>query len=254
MVMGCNVENEEAIGTTRLSVNTESRTSLGDTANGVRALLWAEGDKIEANGVVSDAVDSSSVGEPSAEFNFTTLLTPPYSVLSPASLYVDATTIALPAKREGAASEIDSPLYSYSNTSSINLQHLCGAIQLSIRGKEDLHQIIFAEFRSNGGEQVSGNFRIDYATGELTSLESGYASGRVRVYIREVPSLEKVIECYIVVPYGNYSKGYTIRIQDSSGHYMDFKREGEQTIKRGILHRIPEFEFIPTHTSFEIEI
>ena len=74
----------------------ESKTYLGDLVNGARKVYWSDGDQIAINGNESTQI-AISENKNFAEFTFAGTLDYPYSVLYPASAYVDASTISLPA-------------------------------------------------------------------------------------------------------------------------------------------------------------
>ena len=62
----------------------ESRTHLGEAAEGIYPLYWSEGDKIAINGNESTEI-AISENKNFAEFTFAGTLDYPYSVLYPAS-------------------------------------------------------------------------------------------------------------------------------------------------------------------------
>jgi aconitase A len=62
----------------------ESRTQLGEKADGVYPLYWSEGDKIAVNGVVSNEVPAEAVGASSATFTINESLTYPHHIVYPA--------------------------------------------------------------------------------------------------------------------------------------------------------------------------
>ena len=62
----------------------ESRTQLGEKADGVYPLYWSEGDKIAVNGIASNEVPAEAVGTPSAQFTINGSVTYPHNIVYPA--------------------------------------------------------------------------------------------------------------------------------------------------------------------------
>ena len=79
--LGIKVEGQ---GVTELALSLEeSRTHLGEKAEGVYPLYWSEGDAIAVNGVVSNPLTAG--GEATATFSFAEEVTAPLCVVYPAS-------------------------------------------------------------------------------------------------------------------------------------------------------------------------
>ncbi len=61
------------------------------------------------------------------------------------------------------------------------------------------------------------------------------------------------VVAYIVVPAGEYSKGFTVKIQDKQGRIME-KSSSAKTLKQGAVHEMPELSFEQTGTETGVEI
>ena len=86
----CSTGNDA--GLSRLSVlevslEDETRTSMGASEDGFRKLFWSEGDRIAAGSLVSDALSAQSAGSRSAQFTFSEPLSAPLTVLYPVEFY-----------------------------------------------------------------------------------------------------------------------------------------------------------------------
>ena len=104
-ICGCESAESEVVlpqsGTTTITVGLQqTKTSLGASENGVRKVLWSSGDRIVANGEVSNEAILAPENSGVATFNFGSELTYPLTILYPASFYKDATTVTLPAIQE----------------------------------------------------------------------------------------------------------------------------------------------------------
>ena len=241
-------------GTTELSVGFENRTSLGEVADGVRHLYWSAGDMLSANGHTSQPLAESFEGSTSATFKFDALLNRPLKLLYPSSIYKDEATITLTNKRNALASDIDAPMYAYVESGNIKMKHLCGMVRISIRGKEKLKNINYISFIGGEKEVVAGDFTIDYQSGEIVPAVDGKAYKEVRAAVYQPLSTEYVVDAFIVVPARIYNSGFTIRIVNENGQYQDCKSQRSQTIEKGQILAMPEVEFVPTGTIFDVSI
>ena len=110
------------------------------------------------------------------------------------------------------------------------------------------------EFKGNDGEQVSGDFAIDYATTTLSPLVDSDATKVVGTRVTGELSTEKATDVFVVVPAQEYKKGFTIRVINDAGHYLDKVKASGATIEKGAIMKMPEIPFIPTGTLVGVEI
>ena len=246
-------------GTTTITVGfDETKTSLGELVDGVRKVYWSAGDKIAVNGITSAEAVISEENKGVASFTFEGTLTAPYSALYPAEAYVDDQTINLAANQgrgleNVAANALPMAGYSTSDEPTV-LHHLAGAVKLQIKVAEaagaDTHPIRRVELSGNNGEQMAGNFTIDYASATLTPAGTEKS---VRVEINKDNTDEGVLTVFAVVPAQEYANGFTARIIDKAGHFMDIK-SSPMTIAKGEIKAMPAVEFVPTGTVIDAEI
>ena len=236
------------------------KTSLGELVDGKRKVYWCEGDQININGVTSSTMTLSDDGK-TATFEFNADLEHPYSVLYPAEMYKDAQTITLPATQAAADNtfaEDSSPMAVYqSEEGKIVLHHLAGVLRLQIKlpegSKHGIHALNRVEFRGNAGEQVSGDFTIDYEAVTITSTSTEEADQKVVAMVEKTLSSEAITEVFVVVPALRYEQGFTVRMVDAVGHYMDIS-SGDITIQAGEVKAMPVVSFVPHGTLVEVEI
>ena len=236
------------------------KTSLGELVDGKRKVYWCEGDQININGVTSSTMTLSDDGK-IATFEFNADLEHPYSVLYPAEMYKDAQTITLPATQAAADNtfaEDSSPMAVYqSEEGKIVLHHLAGVLRLQIKlpegSKHGIHALNRVEFRGNAGEQVSGDFTIDYEAVTITSTSTEEADQKVVAMVEKTLSSEAITEVFVVVPALRYEQGFTVRMVDAVGHYMDIS-SGDITIQAGEVKAMPVVSFVPHGTLVDVEI
>ena len=58
----------------------------------------------------------------------------------------------------------------------------------------------------------------------------------------------------ISVPARTYSAGFSIKVTDVAGHYMEMSKNASFTVEAGHLYVMPEFEFVPTGTELGVQI
>ena len=110
------------------------------------------------------------------------------------------------------------------------------------------------EFWGNDDEQVSGDFLIDYNAVTLTP--NGDKADDKKLATRVVGTLttDAISDVFVVVPAQEYKNGFTVRIINSTGNYMDKKKSSGVSIANGEILKMPEMEFIPTGTIINVEL
>lgn len=265
VLAGCTTDFNEEIaapqgGKTTVTIGLpESRTTLGELVEGKRKVYWTDGDMIVINGVTSAPTEINEENAGVATFEFDAVLTHPYSVFYPAELWKNNSTITLPAVQTytaGSFAEDSAPMACYTEGAAPTLHHLAAVVRLSVKNSAeegaDNHNINRIEFRGNNGEQVSGDFSIDYATTALTGASTAEADKVVAASYRRNLG-EGVVDFFVVVPAREYANGFTVRVIDELGHYMDLK-SGAVTLAKGEIKAMPEFAFAPTGTLVNVEI
>ena len=238
----------------------ETKTYVGDLIDGVRKVYWSEGDQIAINGNASTTI-AISENQRFAEFGFTCILDYPYSVLYPAADYVDDAHINLPSVQEAADGTFATncaPMACVAEEGdALSLHHLASVVRLQVKLPAESahaeHNLAKVEFRGKAGEQVSGKFAIDYATATLTPTSTAAADQVVVTKVGKTLSAEEATDIFVVVPAREYAQGFTVRLTDKNGHYMDISA-GTITLIKGDIKAMPLFEFVPTGTITGVNI
>jgi hypothetical protein len=273
-VCGCSSGDDFTLpqgGDTSLTIELEqSRTYLGESVNGYRAVYWSSGDQIMANEQISSEAKIVGENAKSATFDFESEIVYPCNVLYPASFYKNATTITLPSvQQQTLEGNIDANTLPMATCIGVagempRLHHLTGVIHLQLKAENDTHNNNIRLIEFWGGsevpkpavahEQVSGDFAIDYATATLTPTSNDVSTQKVSVVLTQELSADKVTDIFIVVPAQEYKNGFTVRVINEVGHYMDKTKHSAQTIAKGEILKMPEFMYIPTGTLIGVEI
>lgn len=240
----------------------DTKTTLGDKNGSNRKVYWSDGDCIAVNGVVSDALSGVPAQSTTALFSFTGSLTAPYRIAYPASIWKDETSVTLPATQEyvsGTFANGALPMIGYAATgSSPSLSHVCAVVKaslvLSSGDTVDKDKIESISFKGNSGEQISGEFSVDFQNASITGKTATAGSNAVTVSLGKTLSADNPLEVYIVVPAGNYASGFSLTITDVNGHYMKKSNGGAVELQAGHIYVLPDLAFEPSGTELSVDI
>ena len=229
----------------------ESRTQLGEKADGVYPLYWSEGDKIAVNGVVSNEVPADAVGAAAATFTLNGTLAYPYNVIYPAPAEnVEAVAegcypVVFPTTQEYKAGNIDgnaAAMYGYAEEGAAPaLHHLTGVLRFAVKGEVTLSELVV---KAQSGA-IAGTYDVNCATGELTA-QAGSISDTVTMSFGDGLALNaaEATPIYVAVPAGEYGTIEAI-LTTTTGEKMSvlFKSSGDKAIKAGIVREFAEFVY-----------
>ncbi len=257
LVAGCAKENlvEPDVPQGGVTVLTADVAATKTVLQDDQKVLWTNGDKINVNGVESAALELEEAAA-SATFTFEGVLDSPYKAVFPASIYKDETTVTLPAYqtyKEGSFSASASPMAAVSETSSLKFSHLCAVIKLTVNAGAEHSSIAYVDFYGKGGEQVSGDFSIDYQALSLSAASTADADKKIRYQVSKTLGQEPFV-MYLVVPAQEYAQGYTIKVLDKEGHFMEQSKASGVALEAGKIYAMPAFDFVPTGTDLDVEI
>ena len=266
LMVGCAKDNEvcqpQSVEPYSISIDLQdevARTSLGEEENGLRKIYWSNGDCIAVNGVASLPLQLEEEQATYAKFLFNSVLEYPCEILYPASFYKDAATITLPKEQqvvEGTFATNASPMASIvaTNEETPHMHHLAGVLHLQLMGNEKTRNnfICKIELTGNNGEQLYGDFTIDYEKAQLTPTST--KSKTIVVRLAEELSLTEITNIYIVVPAQEFENGFSVRLINDEGHFMDKVKRSAATIRKGGVLTMPVIEYVPTGTIIGVEI
>lgn len=280
-LVGCNVENDTVVpeqsGTMVTLGLSGTKTSFGDVIGGERVLYWSAGDRIAINGKVSEEAQFDEEKSSIAHFYFAEDLGYPRNILYPASSYNDATSITLLRVQdfaEGTVATNTLPMATMVATreEDIKLHHLAAVVHVQLKaeagGGHD-NTVRKVEVRGRNNEQMSGVFIIDYKNLSLTDTKTYppviegddksdfseedralVAGSRVTGEL----SAEEITDVFVVVPAREYERGFTVRVINDCGHYMDKVKPSNITLSKGEIYKLPVIEYIPTGTLLKVEL
>lgn len=251
--------SEDQTGRFELSVTLPgepSKTTMGPLSDGLRKIYWSENDRVSLNGIVSSPLTGVEAQASKAVFTFTGTPATPYRVLYPSSFYKDDSTITLPQSQTYAAGNFATatyPLAGFSvdeNADQIALQSLCALVKLQVKKASGTAAATLTKvtFSGNGGEQVCGDFTIDYEQATLTPAGSGQA---LTMALSEALSESQPVEIYLVVPAGGYPDGFTVTFEDAAGGSMTKVRNTGLVLSAGSVAKMAAFPYAPAAAASE---
>ncbi len=236
LAAGCMKEQAMAPANEQGTVLKASLAGLTKTAiDGVK-VTWSEGDAINVNGTKSYPLKEAAA---SATFEFKTVLKAPYKAVYPTSIYKDAATVKLPSTWELNAFFV--PLAGYLESGDvIPFKALTAFLKLSLTGDAST-TVKDITLKGLGGEQLCGEFAIDFATVSITGSSSAEADKVVKVNVNQALSATPMV-VYIPIPAGNYASGYQVEIMNTEGGLMR-KAVSARTVKAGELREMEALAF-----------
>lgn len=251
-----NVQNNEGRTVLTVELPGETKTILGDAQGDVRPVLWSKGDQISVNGVSSQALDIES-NAASADFTLNAGLTAPYSIIYPATMVKDGSSvITLPSQQKAASGDNiisgSLPMAGYSNTLSAKMGQLCGILGIHLKAGSQTGLIRYIEVTATGGEPVSGDFSVDCQYCKLSSEAQGV--NVIRMEVQKAPSTESASAFNVILPAGVYSQGFSVKVVDENGQAMIRNIGGSLELEAGKLMLMPELTFVPNGEEKGVEI
>ena len=251
-----NVQNNEGRTVLTVELPGETKTILGDAQGDVRPVLWSKGDQISVNGVASQALDIES-NAASADFTLNAELTAPYSIIYPATMVKDGSSvITLPSQQKATSGDNiisgSLPMAGYSNTLSAKMGQLCGILGIHLKAGSQTGLIRYIEVTATGGEPVSGDFSVDCQYCKLSSEAQGV--NVIRMEVQKALSTESASAFNVILPAGVYSQGFSVKVVDENGQAMIRNIGGSLELEAGKLMLMPELTFVPNGEEKGVEI
>ena len=238
-----------------------TKTVLGDAEDGVRPVLWSNGDKISVNGNESEAlkIDDNATA---ADFTVNAELTAPYSIIYPASMVKEFkkgesyAVITLPSQQKDASKDNiisgSLPMAGYSTTLSAKMGQLCGILGIHLKAGSPTGLIRYIEVTATGGEPVSGDFSVNCQNCKLSSEAQGV--NVIRMEVQKALSAESASAFNVILPAGVYSQGFSVKVVDENGQAMIRNIGGSRELEAGKLMLMPELTFVPNGEEKGVEI
>ena len=205
-------------------------------------LKWANGDKINVNGVESAALVLEAPAA-SAEYTVEQVLAAPYKAVYPASALKAAETVTIAQSyAAGEPAWKTLPMAAYSaEAKTLEFAPLFSAVKVIVNkaAERAYTNVAYVEFAGLNNEQVTGDFTVDFANKTLTGASN---AGKTIRYNVNAELGAEALNVYVVLPAGTYSKGYVIKVADSQGNIVEVT-ETALTLTAGQVYDVPAFEY-----------
>jgi hypothetical protein len=226
-----------------VSLDEQTRTSLGGFVGDKCQVLWSAGDKIAVNGIASDAVAEQYVGTTTANFTVANV-TAPYSIIYPAEAIDNNGQLNLPtfqAYASGSFASGTAVMAGYATDNNIAMKHLLSVIKLTIaQGSETTSAFNAISITALDSSTISGVFSVDYQGAKIAPV-----AGKDIVTITNVPIVDGKAVVYVAVPAGDYTKGLGVKVVGSDFSVMSRTAYASTGIVlgSGYLVNMPELTF-----------
>ncbi len=262
--VGCTTDATEDLGvslnggptTLTLSLD-DTRTQLGEKADGTYPLTWAENDAISVNGSVSNALTADEAGAATATFTFENGFgSAPYFVAYPA-VEGTANQVVFAAEQTHTSNTTfgngATVMYGYANDlSSIKLNHLAGILKIGVvSGTEGPAFIKEVRISTVDRKPIAGAFNVD-AEGKLTATEGATevitykAESDTGFLALPVAETNPVTYIYVAVPAGVYGELY-VTLESADGvMYKTIKTDSTKPLNAGNVREFSNnIAFVP---------
>lgn len=234
-----------------VNASATTKTTLGAPVEGVRKTYWNSGDLISINGIGSEPLGDIDPNVTSVTFEFDAALEFPYRVLYPSSAWKTASSITLPSTQTYVENSFDPAaaiaIGYASQAGEISLTAPCAVLKLSLSSAENL-PLSEIEVQGGDGEQLCGEFAVDYEHGTIEGASSADADKIIRVDASTLTIGPSSKDVYIVIPAVTYAEGFRICVRNSSGEAMTKAKASSTVISAGKVYNMPTVNFVPDPT------
>ena len=248
-------------GQTTLTLSLDdTRTQLGDKADGVYPLTWAENDAISVNGSVSNALTANEAGATTATFTFNNGFgenPTSYFVAYPATSTNNQVVFAAEQTHTSNTTFGNNAAVMYGYTtdlSSVKLNHLTGVLKIGVvSGTTTPAFIKEVRISTVDRKPIAGAFNVD-AEGKLTATEGATevitykaASDAGFPVPAGTATSENPAYIHVAVPAGVYGELY-VTLESADGvMYKTVTTDSTKPVNAGTVREFSNnIEFVPT--------
>ena len=232
----CQKEMNAPAGTTLTASILQTRTSLQSDMK----VFWSAGDQIFVNGQVSKPVTAAGA---SASFQFDAALSAPFKAVYPAAFTQDGEAITLPAEQaaaDGTFADGVAPMIAYAESgNTLQFKHVAAYIRVPVKSAKTITSVTLT---GNNGEQLCGDFAVDYTAGTIATTDATDENRAVRVLVGKSEAT-----LVIALPAATYGKGLTLTAEDADGKKMTYVKASTTELVAGQVNTLPQvvFEAVP---------
>ena len=248
LAFSCTTDTTEDLGVavggqTTLTISLEeSRTQLGEKADGLYPLYWSEGDQLSLNGVASAALTAEQAGAASTQFTFDGVIGYPYNIIYPASATNEVTFLAEQSYVAGTFATGAAPMYGYAENenSAIQMNNLVGVLCIQPYGEGVT--LTSVSVKSESGA-IAGNYTVDCATGALSAVADTTSDTVTLSFGDEGLTLGATpTPIYITVPAGQYGL-FSVTLNSTNGKMAVYFDSSSKPISAGTVREFTPFVY-----------
>lgn len=231
----CQKEMNAPAGTTLTASILETRTAIQDNIK----VVWSAGDQISVNGQTSKAL---TAGGATATFQFDAALAAPLKAVYPAA-FAGESSISVPAEQaaaDGTFADGVAPMIAYAESgTALQFKHVFAYIRVPVKSAKTIASVTF---KGNNGEQVCGDFDVDFPAGTVATTDATEANQSVKVLVGK-----SAATLVIPVPAITFGKGFTLTAEDADGNKTNYVKPSTCELVAGQVNNLPEvtFEGVP---------
>lgn len=232
-----------------VSESSSTKTELGEKTDGKYPVLWAEGDCITVNGVVSRPLSAEEAGANSATFTTEKTLAAPYTAVYPADV-LDNDVITIKPEQTTSAGVFDpaaAVMAAHSETTELRFRQICAYLRIKVKYPSGSNRLATkAIFKGNALESVAGQFSFSVNAGNPV-LGKVVGDGTKTITLTPVGNESCLTDFLIAIPPQTFTKGFSIMFSDDRGQFLKATTGTQVELKAGVITNAPELTF----TAFE---
>ena len=225
----------------------ETKTALGDKADGKYPVLWAEGDCISVNGVVSEALTDEEAGGKKANFTVKGAVEAPYTAIYPSSARVSENSVKFVSAQTPAEAGFDPAaaiMVASGESTTLEFRQLCAYLRIVVNYPTNCtRRASKAVFKGNASEDVAGDF--SFSAGEDGSVTLGKVSGAGAKTLTLTPADAEggLVNFCMALPPQTFKSGFSLEFSDAKGCFLKAETAAEVALKQGVILNAPELTF-----------
>ncbi len=234
-------------------VSAETKTALGEKADGKYPVLWSEGDRISVNGVVSEALTAEEAGQNKADFTVNgEMPAAPYTAIYPSSARVSENSVKFVSAQTPAEAGFDpnaAIMAVQSSGEQLDFHHLAAYLRITVAYPANCtRRATKAVLCGNGSEDVAGEFGISFDEGGAPVLGTVNGTGEKSITVTAsedagATGTAGLTNFCIAIPAQTFAKGFKIEFSDAKGVFLKAETSSSVELKQGVILKAPELTF-----------
>ena len=225
----------------------ETKTALGDKADGKYPVLWAEGDCISVNGVVSEALTAEEAGGKKANFTVKGAVEAPYTAIYPSSARVSENSVKFVSAQTPAEAGFDPAaaiMVASGESTTLEFRQLCAYLRIVVNYPTNCtRRASKAVFKGNASEDVAGDFSFSAGEDGSVTLDKVSGAGAKTLTLTPADAEGGLVNFCMALPPQTFKSGFSLEFSDAKGCFLKAETAAEVALKQGVILNAPELTF-----------